>query len=609
MKIKIEMSDPFISPDDSDEWFQQIIKTVTEQLTQFSLYLDILLREAFDLTENVPANRSDDIYTIYEMRISFRDLYIKFSSCIEKLKQQLAKDDVYLQKTPREEARFEICLKKIEYWYGILIQLQNYQLCNTNVETEFQIIRDRIQLIQPINQPIKSNVLMSTYRINYNGQPIEQIINNTVNKTYNEFAKKQLAAYQQLQVENNANVISVISDKVSEQVTNRINNTLVSTIESVVSKYPSTTTTDLNEQINSVKDAYQSIQAELELVSNEFTSIKKQPQLNDFDLESEPEFEYDDEVPTSMQQSSNLNDYEYNRLLDEILSLKNDVITNASIEKNLNILNDSITNQLDRLRDDVSAIRNQQEDVDDVVRSQTKFLLETNTRINNAVKTLSDQESNTINAIRQVALDTTKAINSINLNAALNDYRKQTQADIDTLNENLNRIVELVDRQTRNSQRNEDILANYVRELEVISTSFSRIQDTLIEDLTNLIRTNVNELFSSLDVRLTGYIEQITLQLVQYSTQTTGDLRQELETYVQQVSDALDDKIPKEKLNKIVIEIEEINDNLRSNKNDLERAFNDLNRLSGFVRKRRDDVDATQISSIKRRKLSTTVEE
>ena len=69
MKIKIEMSDPFISPDDSDEWFQQIIKTVTEQLTQFSLYLDILLREAFDLTENVPANRSDDIYTLYEMRI------------------------------------------------------------------------------------------------------------------------------------------------------------------------------------------------------------------------------------------------------------------------------------------------------------------------------------------------------------------------------------------------------------------------------------------------------------------------------------------------------------------------------------------------------------
>ena len=39
------MSDLFISPDDSDEWFQQIITTVTNQLTQFTLYLDILLKE------------------------------------------------------------------------------------------------------------------------------------------------------------------------------------------------------------------------------------------------------------------------------------------------------------------------------------------------------------------------------------------------------------------------------------------------------------------------------------------------------------------------------------------------------------------------------------
>ena len=585
------------------EWFQQIITTVTNQLTQFTLYLDILLKEAFDLTENAPANRSDDIYTIYEMRISFRELYVKFSKCIEKLKQQLAKDDIYLKKTPREEARFEICLKKAEYWYGILDQLQSYQLCSYNVETEFQIIRDRIQLIKPIDQPIKSNVLLPTYRINYNGQPVEQIINNAVNKTYSDFAKKQLAIYQQLQTENNANVVSLISDKVANQVTDKINNTLVATIESVVSKYPSVTAAELSGQITSIKDAYQSIQEELDIVSNDFVNNKKSPILNDFDLGSELEFEYDEEVPTSIEPANNLNNYEYNRLIDEIMSLKNDILSNASLQKNLDILNESVTKQLDRLRDDITAIRSQQENIDDVVRSQNKFLLESNTRINNTVKALSDQEANTITAIRQVATDTTKAINSINLNTALNEYRKQTQADIDTLNENLNRIIDLVDRQARNSQKNEDKLADYVKELEIIGSSFSRIQDTLIDDLTNLIRTNVNDLFNGLDTRLTSYVEQITLQLVQYSTQTTGDLKQELETYLQQISKTLDNKIPTDKLNKIATDIEDINETLRSNSNDINRAFSDLNRLSGIVRKRRDDADFPLNISGKRRKI------
>lgn len=158
------------------------------EIARVTDYLDRLTAQHLERTQQVVAYQDRDLYTIYEMRASLKDLYDKFATCLEKLKHRLMRDRAFVERRRRQEVdaldtilRYDSYLDKCEFWTDAVERLRTHRLCDTDVSRAYNLVQARAKRALPVRGPVKVAAYVRP-QLRYNGERIETIVERTVQR-------------------------------------------------------------------------------------------------------------------------------------------------------------------------------------------------------------------------------------------------------------------------------------------------------------------------------------------------------------------------------------------------------------------------------------------